>query len=508
MRNRERRDRSEGRASEMGPPERMDLVLSSEPPQLSEELLGRLRPDDPIVRRPILPTRAQDEGLAETKHEPIGATPPPQVPTTAVEHRSEFVLDTLLAPQTLVSFFGTSLTPQGSVVNEPSLAQAGGVVFFTGNWYAARSTDGGLSWSYANPFADMADFCCDQDVVYDRGRNLLLWYRQAVGNQTGQNRFVLSVSTDRGETWCSYSVSPTNLNSSWNTNQRFDFPHLGLSNNYLYIHTGMGGTEAPSAVVLRFPLDALAICSGFSFWWWDQVSYWGGPAQGATTTMYYGDHRGQEDSFRVYAQPEDSTSIFWADVSIPRWLLEQGDTCPSPDGQNWCSRSDSVVRAGWVSRGSVGFMWHARAGNGFPYPYLEAATFDEEDMTYIGRPYVWNGSGTWHYPFISPNARGDLGLTAYFGSSSTYPSPCFLIDDDYSPNPPPPWEAYSLSSSTIGGPAFGDYVRNRAFQPSQLGWVTSVYTLQSDQGNVSPAPSFFILGRQRDLPSIGTYWQV
>ena len=36
---------------------------------------------------------------------------------------------------------------------------------------------------------------------------------------------------------------------------------------------------------------------------------------------YFGDHQGNPNAFRIYHQPENSTSIFWNDVGIPMWLL-------------------------------------------------------------------------------------------------------------------------------------------------------------------------------------------
>ncbi len=258
---------------------------------------------------------------------------------------------------------------------------------------------------------------------------------------------------------------------------------------------------------MRFPLDDLATCSGFSFWWWGQVSYWGGPVQGATTTMYYGDHQASPNSFRIYQQPESITGILWTDVAIPGWLLEQGEpagACPSADGQNWCARSDSVVRGGWVANGVVGFLWHAAAGNGFPFPYVEAATFSEtNNFAYLGRPFIWSNNGAWHYPYVSPNARGDIAVTAFFSTAASFPSPAFLIFDDYSPHPPPGWEAYLLIAGGKGGIGWGDYVRNRAFQPSQVGWVTSAWI--NTQGGVLPL--FYIVSRERDIPSIDRFWQ-
>jgi hypothetical protein len=47
----------------------------------------------------------------------------------------------------------------------------GNVVFYTGNWYAALSSDGGNTFQYVDPFTAFPDppnmgFCCDQVVQY------------------------------------------------------------------------------------------------------------------------------------------------------------------------------------------------------------------------------------------------------------------------------------------------------------------------------------------------------
>ena len=56
-----------------------------------------------------------------------------------------------------------------SNVGEPSLSANGDVIFYTGNWYAALSIDGGNTFSFIDPnnFAQPTDppgvtFCCDK----------------------------------------------------------------------------------------------------------------------------------------------------------------------------------------------------------------------------------------------------------------------------------------------------------------------------------------------------------
>src|SRR5216684_2877464 len=44
-----------------------------------------------------------------------------------------------------------------SSVGEPSVSAANAVVMYTGNWYAARSVDGGQAFQYIDPFTSFPD---------------------------------------------------------------------------------------------------------------------------------------------------------------------------------------------------------------------------------------------------------------------------------------------------------------------------------------------------------------
>ncbi len=466
-----------------------------------DEALGRTRQSGAQLA-PEPPPAGSEIDLHHTALKEIGRHP--------VNRSGAGSPDVTFAPGQMVSFLGSSVLPAPndvSAVAEPSLAQSGKFVFITGNWFVARSVDGGLTWSYIDPTADMKDFCCDQDVVYDRGRDLYLWYREGVSDQTtGTNRVLLGASTDGGNSWCQYQITPAILNPAWTSQHMLDYPVLSLSTNYLYILTGLRG--AADTVMMRLPLDPLETCSSLSASWWGALSTWAAPVQNATTTMYFGDHRGTSNSMRIYTLPEAGSALSYKDVKIPSWKLEQGSACPldsaqnccpSPDGSNWCSRSDSEIRAGWVANGVIGFMWNAKQGGPFPFPYVEAATFDETSFHHLTRPLVWSSQGAFHYPFVSPDIRGNLGMTAYFASSTTPPSPDFLVMDDYSPGA---WQAFRLFTGTRGAPGWGDYSRTRVFHPAEVGWTASVYTVQAKGAE----PLFYILARARDLPSIQAWW--
>ena len=79
-----------------------------------------------------------------------------------------------------------------SSVGEPSVAMNGDVVFYTGNWYAAVSTNGGQNFSFINPARSLPGdpsglaFCCDQVVHYIPAIDTFVWLMQ-YGPDTGDN---------------------------------------------------------------------------------------------------------------------------------------------------------------------------------------------------------------------------------------------------------------------------------------------------------------------------------
>lgn len=403
------------------------------------------------------------------------------------------------------SALGTTI-PSGfkSTVGEPSAANSGNYVFYTGNWYVARSTNGGLTFSYINPYADMPSFCCDQDVLYDQNRDIFIWYRQGVSDANGVNFFRLGISNDKGASWFFYNVKPTNINRAW-TNQWWDYPRLALSNNYLYIASNMfnNADSWTRTVILAFPLDALKNHTRFSFGYYASTTNFNfAPVQGATTTIYWGTHN-TNDNFRVFSWKEGETRLNFYDRAIPVWTLASGAySCPGPDGRNWCARSDSRVLSGWVANGTIGFFWNVMQGGGFPYPYINAATFRESDKSYTGRPLIWNSNYAFLYGDAAPDNRGHLGISLFWGGGSYYPNHAVGIDDDFN-GAPPPWEVVATNIGT-NGPSdnqWGDYVRARSYNPSGLLWAATGYTLHGGNTGSSTDPRYIIFGRERDKPA-------
>ncbi len=498
-------------------PERVTTQFLEEAPELPSAAMREINE----LESPPVNSQANDiagpAGVAETQvpRVPIqsltGENPASQPPSTPAPGSGSPPLTISVSSPLAPGSAGLSL----ATYTEPSVAQSGEYIFYTGNNFDARSTVGGTgsgAWGYINPYSGMSDFCCDQDVIADPSRSMILWYRQGLyQSSTGQGRFILGVSTNNGDSFCNYSYTPKNVNSSF-TNSHWDLPQLALSNDYLYISTSILNSSGGflRKLIMRWPLESLQSCSTFNFQYLNGVtSYWSAPVQGATTTMYIGDHRGTTDSFTLYVWPESSNSYTSSVTNtIPTWTFQnQNSSCETPDKLNPCSRSLSTIQAAWLRQGTdhsigeIGFMWDAREGGGFPYAYIEAVTFREDTLAITGRPVVWSSSRAYQYPFASPNSRGDLGVTLTMMGGSTYPSTIFLIEDQYT-SAAPPWQSWLLRAGNAGAAGWGDFVRNRAFLPSQLGWVSAGHTQQGGSNGAHTQPQYYVVSRSNDVPNV------
>lgn len=415
------------------------------------------------------------------------------------------------APSTfalLRNSIASAASPAGYASNiaEPSVAAAGRNVFMTWNWRAAVSQNNGVTWTDVNPYAGFTapqSFCCDQDTLYDRGRDMILWYRQGVATGAGDNVVKLSRSLDGGLTWVTYTIAPTTLNGLW-TGQWFDYPHLALSNNKLYITTNMFNAAGAfqRMLLMKLDLDVIQAAGGLPITSWSSAVGWSWtPVQGATDTMYLGDQiNNATGTFRVYTQPENSGVLSFVDKVIPAWTFTNRDgSCPVLGGMNPCLRADQRITDGYVanngkSTGEIAFFWNVKQGGAFPYPYVEAAKFNESTKAVIGRPLLWNSAGAWHYAAVSPNERGHVGLAVNYFVNTGTPRVYGGMDDDFNLTG---WTVawMGASAGNPSGNSWGDYNRVRPYYPGGTTWAASAYT--KNAAGVSE-PHLFIFGRGRD----------
>jgi len=422
--------------------------------------------------------------------------------------------------------FGSGF-PGGSRSNvmESSVAENGKNVFYTGNWFAARSTNGGQGWTYINPAASISDFCCDQVTLHDESRNMLLWYRQGSPNSSGVNRFRLGVSTDGGANFCAYDVYPTGVNSEW-TNQWWDYPHLQLGADYLYIASNMfsASSQWVRTALLRFPLDNLRACSGFNFNYLTTTNWFTWvPVQGADHAMYFASNwpiSAPYNRISVWRWYEDQTSTTSTMYTAPSWSRTGRNqaVCGSTNA-NWAARTDDRLLTGArymlhnsnykePGRMVLGWWWNVKQGGGFGQPYIDGFTIYENNLSVLsgaqGRPYLWNPSVCFLYPSAAANKRGDLALVFNASTGSNMnPSVAYAIADDYTAVPPG-FTYYTVQASNArpSDNVWGDYNTVRAFLPTQDTWVGAGHTIQSGSNCTYCAlPVLFNFGRARDFPS-------
>jgi hypothetical protein len=406
-------------------------------------------------------------------------------------------------------------TTDATAVLEPAVANKGNVVFYTGNWFAARSTDGGSTWRYIQPTSVMPDYCCDQDVVYDHNHKIFIWYLQGIEDATtGENRIRIGISHDTAN-WFFYTIKPADIDSRW-THQMSDYPYLALGNKYLYISMNMFGIEDfVRSVVLRISLDDLASGVAPSFSYYNDPSdatqslFNFTPVQGATDTMYWAVHV-SNNHMRIYQWNESTAVVRTFDREVPAWSFMtrgQGD-CPGPDDINWCGRAMSKITGGWVANGLVGFLWNADKGGKstnnatFPYPYINSAMFKIKDnMKYQGRPYIWSPDFAWLYGFASPDNNGNVAVAAVYGGGIYYPSMAAGILGPLSTTVPN-WNMKQLVMGTNGPSAgqspfeWGDYLRVRAFDTQGHNWISSGWTLQGGGQDINVEPRYFVFGQE------------
>ena len=501
-------------------PSPLKVELLDEPPQISAAELERLE-------KAQAETRAT--GGTKTPPGPNATTRegPPVGPETQVGEQPIGLAgafgekeDGPRAPNDLVAgTYSLAGGPSRSHVNEPSVGEnANSSMFATYNWYAAQSVNAGATWQYINPGQFPAvnglQFCCDQDTIYAPSRDAFFWNIQYSRNNTTGN--VQRIAVVRGQAnlaagnWHTYDFRPedhcfgTNLDSDW-----FDFPHLALSNNYLYLASNVfrAGGAFHCSTVLRLPLNELAAGAGFGY---DYYAYWYQDTgdfksitmtQGATDTMYFTYHV-NTTTMKVFTWPEaNNAPTSGVDVSHVSYGTGAYTCTVTADSRNPCGREDDRHIAGWVGEGVIGWMWDAPQGTDgfgtFPYPYARFIRLNQNTKAVIQEGYIWHSNFAWIMPSVGINGRGHIGGTIFWAGGSERPSCAGFVDDDLVSGLQPLTTFFVQAGTSSGGQdRWGDYLRTRKGGRSPNQWVATCFAYEGTTPTVTPRVVRF--GRERD----------
>jgi hypothetical protein len=371
-----------------------------------------------------------------------------------------------------------------STVGEPSIATAGEQLFVTGNWYASQSTDNGAQWSFVDPFTELPSaaggFCCDQVIVHDDDRGVWIWILQYSQQDGGANVFRIAATSDADfpAGWHWWDFAPTTVNAGW-TDRWFDYPDAALTADNLFVTFNLFDTADSwqRAVVMRFPLQAIASGAALSFRSWSTDAFGSlRLTQGAGSTMYWGSHN-SSDQLRVFAWADNETQVKWWDVDVRSWSDTISSTCPN--GVDWLGRADTRITGACVGGGRITFMWTAGSDGSHPHPYCRAARIGETDKRLVDEPDLWSRKRAWAYPATATNDAGVIGLSAFHGGADRNPGHIVGARDDASRS----WRTtYSRQGSHSPDAArWGDYLTCRRDGASADTWIAAGYTLEGGE---------------------------
>ena len=394
-----------------------------------------------------------------------------------------------------------------SNVLEPTTAQYGNKILYTGNWFAAKSIDGGTTFTYINPYTAFTppsgmNFCCDQEVIYDRTRGMWIWSLLYINPTVtgGANRIALSTDLN---TWWYYDFN-------YSTTELPDYPHLRLTDNFVYWTTNQFNPGFRATRILRLPLTDMRFAKGFGYGWWetgDVFNFVVAKNWGLQSTVYFASNyilAGPYNNIRVYTWQETSGTIYGADIEVSAWNWSPF-TCTAPDGTNPCGRMDDrILGAAITNWGAPGvsdkvlwLSWNAAPISGRAMVYTYVVKINANNWSLIGYADIYNGSYAWGYTAISPNDRGHLGLATNQLGGTAYTAFYVSLYDDYTPSPPPGWQVWAVGVGNQGpsDAKWGDYNCVDRNYPKGFQWIASGHhKLTTD----AVRPWFARFGRFRD----------
>jgi hypothetical protein len=435
----------------------------------------------------------------------------------------------------------TNTSGSRSTVAEPAAANDGIDVFYTRNWNTGYSTNGGSTWINvpipAGPSTagqNAPSFCCDSDVIHDEARGITFWSALYTRPVPGTNPvqvyngivrlFVYTQIPGTGPglagAACSYLIDPDGGSAD---NVVPDYPHIGLSNDYLYLTTnetaGYPSNTWQAGRVRRIPLDSLADCAAISTNIFSYSSATVGqrvfvPVEGATTTMYWGALEGCTtvtggkscSSFRVYSWPETTTTV----TSVLRSISSSIQT--NPDCRGGTNNTDFIERftawseqgfriRGAVGAGNVSFWWNAaQNGASRPQAYARGAVFRASDLLLVSQPDIYNSGFCIAFPAVSANMRGDLGLAMAVGGKAGGGGNAVhgdvQIRDDFGNS-----SLVIVSSGYTHNPSdnrYGDYYTVHPNWPCGLYWDATSYSFNGGTAGSNTNLRYSEFGRARD----------
>ncbi|WP_315827846.1 hypothetical protein [Bradyrhizobium sp. SZCCHNG3015] len=432
-----------------------------------------------------------------------------------------------------------------STVAEPSAAVAGDKILIAFNWGAVWSANKGKTFQQLDPFKLFDQphavigngFCCDQLVLYNEKRDLLIWLLQGSDGGNGNTvRLLFTKSADlaAGQTlqWHVHDFSPESI-GGWK-GEWFDFPDIATTDRFLFIsfNTFSSADDPPEyrrSAILRFSLDELSSYepTRVTFQQDDcKCAFSPRLTQGNANTIYWATH---EDTATLLVRSwndDDPLPKSRQRIKVEPYQLPSGGA-EGPNGKPWLTRLDDRISAGWVADGHIGFAWTSGPigdGSGvarYPLPHIRMAIIDSADLasgapsihlSENSQPHIWSSTYAFAYVTLAPNRSGDIGLGLYFGGKTKYPSAAvgFLrqsssewkttltvaVEGRNTPRCP---DATGINDSCG---KWGDYLAIRPDLTTPNGWYLAVATQRDTDPNQQPQVAISYIPFRSTAPSV------
>jgi hypothetical protein len=412
--------------------------------------------------------------------------------------------------QELTLFLNTELTgpaqnQTAGNVGEPSTAINGNVVFYTGNWYAAFSSDGGKTFRYLDPNnmaqpgdGDAVTFCCDQVVNYISSIDTFVWLLQ-YGPTTGDNiqrlAFAKTADVVAGK-WRIFDITPAALEVR---GAFLDFPDLAVGSNFLYMTTNIfpQGNTAGSAVV-RIPLASIGSGNPTAEKFVSMNLQSFRVVQNCADVAYFAAHK-DTSTLTVYSWPENQAQPTPKDVEVARWIGGTGGFFSRlPDGRRWLDRADPRITGATMAGNDLWFAWGVDANsNHRPQPFVQIARIDSTDFTKVDNINLFDSDSAICYAGLSTNAANEVGVSYMIGGAKPPTHVVGILTNSQKHIEAGPGDRGPLPDTQTGAGEWGDFLTCRPVFPDRKLFAAGGYSLKGtvDGNNQDATPRFVVFGR-------------
>lgn len=410
----------------------------------------------------------------------------------------------------------TELTGPGqnktaSNVGEPSVAANGDVVVYTGNWYAAVSSDRGKTFRFIDPSTAFqqfdppgASFCCDQVVQYIPSIDTFVWLLQYGTSNDLDNfqRLAFAKTADvAASRWRLFDITARNLGAPGTF---IDFPDLALSANALYMTTNIFPPKSRKVgcAVVRIPFKNIA-AGPFKidrFVTFDHDSF--RVAQNCRKTAFFAAHE-NTSTLRVFSWAENKKKPTSTLVGVSRWIGGNGYHSRTPDGRRWLDRADSRITGATLAADELWFAWGVDSGsNQRPKPFIQAARIDATSLSLTENINVFDPASATCYAALATNFDNEVGISYFIGGGTRFPT----LMAGFLTAPRREVEVAGSQRAPLaeedGSHHWGDYLTVRPAFPATKLFCSSGYVMKGagsgDGSNRDCTPHFVIFGRKKN----------